>query len=65
MKILDPTKTIINYKLAKNRHIACGDLELLFRIKNTMGNQSKYYEHGYTHYLFGPEEYYIWSMDNV
>lgn len=65
MKILDPSKSIINYKLEKNRHTACGDLELLFRMKNAMGNQVKYYAHGYTHYLFGPEEYYIWSMDNV
>lgn len=65
MKILDPTKSIINYRLAKNRHTACGDLELLFRMKNTMSNQGKYYDYGYTHYLFGPEEYYIWSMDNV
>lgn len=65
MKILDPTKSIINYRLAKNRHTACGDLELLFRMKNTLGNQGKYYEPGYIHYLFGPEEYYIWSMDNI
>lgn len=65
MKILDPSKAIINYRLAKNRHTACGDLELLFRMKNTQGNKGDYYTHGYTHYLFGPEEYYIWSMDNV
>ena len=65
IKLLDPEKSIINYKLSKNKHTVCGDLELLFRLKNSMNQVSGYYMPNYTHYFFGPEEYYIWTMDNV
>ena len=68
MKLLDPAKAIINYPISakEKKHPVCGDLELLMRMKNSMGlRQQQYYSPGYVHYFFGPEEYYIWSMDNV
>jgi hypothetical protein len=69
MKLLDPTKSIINYPISakEKKHPVCGDLELLMRMKNNMsaGTTIGYYSPGYVHYFFGPEEYYIWSINNV
>lgn len=68
MKMLDPTRTLINYPIStkEKKHPVCGDLELLMRMKNSGYITSHpYYSPGYVHYFFGPEEYYIWSIDNV
>ena len=69
MKLLDPTKAIINYPIStkEKKHPVCGDLELLMRMKNNtgIGRTGAYYSPGYIHYFFGPEEYYIWSIDNI
>lgn len=68
MKMLDPSRTIINFQISikEKKHPVCGDLELLMRMKNSANLQPyPYYSPGYVHYFFGPEEYYIWSIDNV